>query len=288
MRRDCARPGGRRRDLRPRIHRQRAAHTWPDRAGKPSPIAKPCCSDDATRRRKNRELIRKLLLRAQAVQEARRYRYVMFNRAGRRRRIAQKAAARLQKSDGRPAGRAGVRGRPRHGPRRNFLGSGRTAPRAGRHGHSGHAGGKIHPLINMRVLSYTSTNREEVFAALRRPTRDWTPFREMARSIIDAVGARRGSGVGPLHPTIRRRRSRLDPRRRRRASPRPAIAVERHANRPWSSPPRISDGFTRRTFAAVRDASRLGREWRAGASRGPFPARGFMCRAARRRWCRPC
>ena len=39
----------------------------------------------------------------------------------------------------------------------------------------------------MRTLSFSSSSKEEILAALRRPTLDWTPYRQQARAIIDAV-----------------------------------------------------------------------------------------------------
>ncbi len=39
----------------------------------------------------------------------------------------------------------------------------------------------------MRTLSFSSSSKKEILAALRRPTRDWTPYRQQARAIIDAV-----------------------------------------------------------------------------------------------------
>ena len=41
--------------------------------------------------------------------------------------------------------------------------------------------------MTMRVLTYLSTNRAEILAALSRPTQNWTRYREKVRPIIDAV-----------------------------------------------------------------------------------------------------
>ena len=70
---------GRRRDLRPRFHGEHASHARPRILEHRRPLARRCSSGGRTLLPPRRELIDRLLLRARGVQEAQKYKYIMFN-----------------------------------------------------------------------------------------------------------------------------------------------------------------------------------------------------------------